>query len=179
MPEVRIRTARASDIPYLVGMNHSCESAYIWQMEMRREEKEVSISFREIRFPRPVTVIYPRSPTLLKDEWNRRGNILVAEVEEQVVGYLRFYEQGATESAWVTDLVVTPFLRRQSIATALLLAAQEWACERANRRMILEIPARCHPAIALARKLGFEFCGYHDNHYVNHDLALFFDKTLR
>ncbi len=179
MPEVRIRTVRASDVPQLVRMPHSCESAYVWQMEMQREAGGVEVSFREIRFPRPVTVLYPRSPTILADEWNRRGNILVAEVEEQLVGYLRFYEQSATQSAWVTDVVVTPLMRRQGIATALILAAQEWAQERANRRMVLEVPARCYPAIALARKLGFEFCGYHENHYVNQDMALFFDKALR
>lgn len=179
MPEVRIRTVRASDVHHLVEMPHSCESAYVWQLVVQRETGGVGISFREIRFPRPVTVLYPRSPTILEEEWNRRGNILVAEVEEQLVGYLRFYEQNATQSAWVTDVVVTPLMRRQGIATALILAAQEWAQERANRRMILEIPARCHPAIALARKLGFEFCGYHENHYVNQDVALFFDKALR
>lgn len=179
MPEVHIRAVRASDIPLLIQFDHSCDSEYVWQMEMRREAGEVSVAFREIRFPRAVTVTYPRSPALLKEEWNRRGNLLVAEVGEQVVGYLRFDERIATQSAWVTDVVVAPLLRRRGVATALVLAAEEWARERANRRMILEIPARCYPAIALARKLGFEFCGYHDNHFVNQDMVVFFGKSLR
>jgi len=178
MPEVRIRTVRATDVPLLIQLDHSCDSEYVWQMEARRAEGEISVMFREIRFPRPVTVVYPRSPALLKEEWERRGNMLVAEVNEQVVGYLRFYEQVTTRTAWVSDVVVAPTLRRQGVATTLILAAQGWAQERANRRMILEIPVRCYPAIALARKMGFEFCGYHDNHYPNEDMALFFDKTL-
>ncbi len=179
MPEVRIRTACAADIPCCMQIDHSCDSEYLWQMEMRREAGEVNVAFREIRFPRSVTVVYPRAPSLLQDEWSRRGNILVAEVGDQVVGYLRFDERLATQSAWVTDVVVAPLLRRQGIATALVLAAEEWARERANRRMILEIPARCYPAVALARKLGFEFCGYHDNHFVNQDMVVFFGKPLR
>lgn len=179
MPEVHIRTARAADLPFLMQIDHSCDSEYIWQMEMRREAGEVSVAFREIRFPRAVMVVYPRSPSLLKEAWNRGGHMLVAEVGEQVVGYLRFDEWLVTQLAWVTDVVVAPLLRRQGVATALILAAEEWARERANRCMILEISARCYPAIALARKLGFEFCGYHDNHFINQDMALFFSKVLR
>lgn len=179
MPEVCIRAARATDIPLLLQIDHSCESEYVWQMDVQREAGEVRVAFREIRFPRPVTVVYPRSPAMLKEEWNRRGNMLVAEVGEQVVGYLRFYERPVAQSAWVTDVVVAPLWRRQGVATALLLAAEEWARQRANRHMVLEIPARCHPAIALARKVGFEFSGYHDNHFINQDLVLFFGKSLR
>jgi RimJ/RimL family protein N-acetyltransferase len=31
-----------------------------------------------------------------------------------------------------------------------------------------------HPAIAMARKLGFSYAGYSDRYYVDQDIALFF-----
>jgi RimJ/RimL family protein N-acetyltransferase len=36
-----------------------------------------------------------------------------------------------------------------------------------------------HPAIQLAHKLGFEFCGYNDHYFSNQDIALFFSRPLR
>jgi RimJ/RimL family protein N-acetyltransferase len=35
------------------------------------------------------------------------------------------------------------------------------------------------PAIRLAQKSGFEFCGYNDQYYLNKDVALFFAKVLK
>lgn len=179
MPEVRIRPAIATDLPRLRQIDHSCDSEYLWQMEFRKEEGLVETVFRQVHLPRPVTVPYPRPLSMLAEEWEHRGGFLVAEVNGECVGYLRFNEKTAPQTAWVMDVVVTPPLRRQGIATALLLAAQTWAEERGNRQMVWEISSKCYPAICLARKLGFEFCGYNDHHYGNLDIALFFRKMFR
>ncbi len=82
-------------------------------------------------------------------------------------------------TTWVTDLVVDPSLRRQGIGSALLLAAQEWSAGRPDsRRLVLEIQPKNHPAVNLAQKLGFDFCGYNDHYFANHDLAIFFAKWV-
>jgi RimJ/RimL family protein N-acetyltransferase len=35
------------------------------------------------------------------------------------------------------------------------------------------------PAIRLAQKFGYEFCGYNDQYYINQDVALFFAKVYK
>ena len=69
--------------------------------------------------------------------------------------------------------------RRSGVAMALLESAQAWAESRAHRRLILEVQSKNVPAIRLAQKSGFEFCGYNDQYYLNKDVALFFAKVLK
>jgi ribosomal protein S18 acetylase RimI-like enzyme len=77
------------------------------------------------------------------------------------------------------DLVVTPEVRRQGAASALLMAAQAWAVERGVRRIVLETQSKNHPCIRLAQKYGYEFCGYNDQYYPTQDVALFFGRALK
>jgi GNAT superfamily N-acetyltransferase len=88
-------------------------------------------------------------------------------------------ENIAPLTAWVTDLVVIRRLRRQGIGSALLLSAQDWARGRGCFRLVLEMQPKNYPAICLAQKLGFDLCGYNDRYYTNHDIALFFAKSVR
>jgi ribosomal protein S18 acetylase RimI-like enzyme len=82
-------------------------------------------------------------------------------------------------ATWITDLVVALRLRRQGIGSALMLAAQEWASTRPeSRRLVVEIQPKNHPAVSLVQKLGFDFCGYNDHYFANHDLAIFFSKWV-
>jgi ribosomal protein S18 acetylase RimI-like enzyme len=113
------------------------------------------------------------------DDWSRRSALLVGLMNNALVGYISLMEGISPTTAWVTDLVVAPQVRRNGIASALILAAQDWARPRKNRRMILEMQSKNLPAIRLALKLGFEFCGYNDHFYSNQDIALFFAQFLR
>jgi len=36
-----------------------------------------------------------------------------------------------------------------------------------------------NPAIRMANKLGFSFCGFRDHYFPNQDLALFFSRFVR
>lgn len=179
MPQIEIRPAIASDIAYLVAIDHSYRSNYVWQMDVGGEENQVTVSFREVRLPRSVRVEYPRTPQGLVNDWSRRSAILVALINGRPVGYISLNENIAPTTAWTTDLVVGEEVRRQGIASALVLAAQEWAAGRENRRIILEMQSKNIAAIRLAQKLGFEFSGYNDHYYSNQDIALFFAHHLR
>ena len=77
------------------------------------------------------------------------------------------------------DLVVASRYRRQGIASELVLAAQSWSVQRKNHRVLLEMPSKNNPAIRLAQKLGYEFCGYNDQYYETQDIALFFGRLIR
>jgi GNAT superfamily N-acetyltransferase len=179
MPEVQIRTATATDIPVLMAFDHSCQTDYVWQMDIQREQGQIGAIFREIRLPRPMPVLYPRPVPALQESWNRRAGTLVAMIGEELVGYIRMSDLIQPHIAWLTDVVVTPRFRRQGIGMSLILAAQSWATDRKDNRALLEMVLKNFPMICLARKLGYEFCGYNDLYYESQDIALFFGRSIR
>lgn len=180
MPEIEIRPALASDLSSLVKIEHTYQSLYVWQMDRIVEDGQIVVNFRQTRLPRPMRVDYLGShPLLNEDNWSRYQAVFVATVAQQAVGYLGLSDQFAPKTLWVTDCAVREDMRRQGIGTGLVLAAQEWAAEHGFRRAILEMQSKNHPAIQMARKLGYEFCGYNDHYFPNQDIALFFSRPLR
>lgn len=179
MPEIEIRPAVPADLPVLAGLGHSYETQYVWQMDRAVEDGQTLVNFREVRLPRSVKVDYPYARTVLADEWGQQAVVLVAAIGSETVGYLRIKDRLIPNTAWVTDLVVKPQLRRQGIASGLILAGQDWSAQRGLRRFMIEMQSKNYPAICLARKLRFEFSGYHDHFYANQDIALFFSRFLR
>ena len=179
MPEIQIRRAVATDITILMAIDHSCQTDYVWQMDVQREEGQVGAIFREIRLPRSVSVPYPREVSTLPDSWDRRAGMLVAMIGEQIIGYIRMTDLILPKTVWMTDIVVSPRFRRQGVGTALILSAQSWAMDRKANRALVETPSKNSPMIYLARKLGYEFCGYNDMYYETQDIALFFGRSIR
>ncbi len=179
MSDIQLRPTVANDLSRLMGFNHSIMSESVWQLELRRDAGQVAAVFREVRLPRSITVTYPHNPFALADDWVRRSMMYTAYVGQDPAGYISLLERGADSVVWVTDLVVNEVNRRQGVGSALLTAAQEWASVRSHRRLILEMPSKNLPAIRIAQKFGFEFCGYNDHYYLNQDVALFFAKSLK
>ena len=179
MAPFEIRPVSVADIPRLIVLDHSCQSDYVWQLELRREAGQVAASFREVRLPRSIDVKYPRSPSTLSDEWMRRDVALVALEDGNPIGYLCATVEYASAVGWVTDLAVSPLHRRKGAASALLTAVQAWASERNVRRLILEMQSKNQAYIRLAQKFGFEFCGYNDQYYLTQDVALFFGRAIK
>lgn len=175
---IEIRPAVSTDLPRLMGMDHSVASEYVWQLDLRRDGGQISAGLREVRLPRPVSVAYPRNPFALADEWQHKSAVFVA-VDSSVVGYACILEQSASTAAWITDLVVLPDQRRRGIGSLLLKSANEWARERGSHMLIFEVQAKNQPAIRMAQKAGLEFCGYNDHYYANQDVALFFGRALK
>jgi len=179
MPEIEIRPANENDIPLLASIDHDYKSNYVWQMDLVHDESQFGVNFREIRLPRPMKVAYPRNPDGLIQDWESRSVVLVGILAGEPVAYISLSEGMAPTTAWVTDLVVDTTFRRQGIASALVMAGQEWGSQRRNRRLVLEMQSKNMAAIRMAQKLGFEFCGYNDHYYENQDIALFFAQFLR
>ncbi len=178
MEAIAIRHAVSSDIPTLMALDHGYSTEHVWQMTFQRGAGQIDVTFREVRLPRPMRVVYPRNPERLADEWTRRAVILVAELDEDVRGYLAIIEGPAPETAWITDCVVALRYRRQGIATHLLKSARTWCRERGMVRLYVEMQSKNYPAIALFGKAGFVFSGYSDNFYPDQDIALFFSQEL-
>jgi ribosomal protein S18 acetylase RimI-like enzyme len=162
----------------MIHIEHNSTSDYVWQLDLRKENGQVFAGFREVRLPRPISVTYPRDPLSLVEEWTQRSITFVALYGEELVGYSCILEHSHRTTAWITDLVVAADSRRQGVGTALLKAAQDWAFLQDDRNIFIEMPSKSYPAIRLALKLGFEFCGYNDHYYVTQDVALFFGRSL-
>jgi GNAT superfamily N-acetyltransferase len=178
MPEIEIRPAVQADIPQLAAIDHGYSSDYVWQMEIQAEEGQIGVSFRQIHLPRSVRVDYPRLPASLLKDWTERSGILVALLENHPIGYISLRLNISPATTWVSDLAVIRRLRRQGVGSALLLAAQEWSRQHGTYRIIVEMQPKNYPAICMAQKLGLDFCGYNDRFFANHDIALFFGKSL-
>ncbi len=179
MPEIKIRPATTSDLIILSGIIHSYWTDHVWQMDRHRDGGQVGVTFREIHLPRTIQVEYPRPVDFQGQNWFNGNKVFVADLADEPVGYLHLSESMLPGVAWILDLAVRPNLRRQGIATALLLAAQEWASGRNFRSLICEMQSKNYPAIRMMLKLGYEFCGYHEYYYENQDIALFFAYLLR
>ncbi len=177
MAAIQIRPVVAADLSALMGMDHTSTSEYVWQLELRRDAGQTVATFRDVRLPRAIKLAYPRDPFALADVWKHMAMLFVALSDKDPVGYacLTEHPRGA---GWVTDLVVTPPWRRRGVAGALLDAAREWADQRGHRRLFIEMQSKNQPAIRLAQKHGFEFCGYNDHYYVTQDVALFFARAV-
>lgn len=179
MPDVQLRLAVPSDISRLMALDHTISSESVWQLELRRDTGQLFATFREVRLPRPIALAYPHDKFALADEWPHKSLVLAAMIEPDPVGYIAIIERSAVSIGWVTDLVVGAQARRRGVASALLAAAQAWAQERGVRRLMLEMQSKNIPAIRLAQKHGYEFCGYNDHYYLTQDVALFFARAVK
>ncbi len=177
--DIKFRSALSTDMIRLVGIDHSCSSDYVWQLDLDKNLGEINVILREVRLPRSVQVQYPRDYLSLADEWKKSANTLVALSKGAPIGYIRFREQRTAESVWIIDLVVSTETRRKGVATALIQYVENWAIERENRQLFIEMSSKNHPAMSLATKMGFEFSGYNDHYYATQDIALFFGKLLK
>ena len=178
MPKIEIRPAISTDIPELVQINHHGQTDYVWPVNQVVNEGEITIQFRECAFrARCGWVSLPclGSASQLEGPGRPAGGL---PGRREAVGYIGLSDDHHPSTAWVTDLVVAPEFRRQGIATALLLAAQNWGIQRRLREMQLGVQSKNYPAIRLAVKLGFDFCGYNDHYYSSQDIALFFTRFL-
>lgn len=176
---ITIRPAIATDIPALISLDHSVQSEYVWQLEVRHESQQIGIALRQVRLPRPIHVEYPRNIFALPDEWHLKSAFWVILDEATPLGYLTLETDLALDLIRITDLVIAPPLRRRGLASRLLKTAQDWAIEHHLPRLMLELPAKNHPAISLAQKHLFEFCGYNEAYYPSRDVTLFFYKVIR
>jgi ribosomal protein S18 acetylase RimI-like enzyme len=105
--------------------------------------------------------------------------LLVALIEKNPVGYISLEQNPKLKTTRVKDLAIAMYHRRQKIGSLLVMTAQDWAQRHDSQRLILELQPKNYAAIQMAKKLGFELCGYNDHYFANQDIALFFSKWLK
>lgn len=179
MPSIEIRHAIASDIPFLMALDHAYTTEFVWQMDVQMGTEHIHTHFRRTRLPRSVRQEYPHDPAHLADDWTKKSGLLVAVLDGNPVGYVGMMLDVVPDSTLINDLVVMRRMRRQGVGTALALAGQDWAIHHQSRQVTLVMQSKNYPALRLAQKLGYEFCGFSDRYYPNQDIALFLSKSIR
>jgi len=177
MAEFEIRTTVSTDLARLTLLDHTIDTDYVWQLDLRRETGQVEVTLREVRLPRTVRLEHPRAASELPDTWHLRP-MLSAVKGLEAVAYVRFTDEIVPHAVWITDVVVSRPMRGKGLARKLIGAAEAWGLQRGLRRAIMEVQSKNAPAIRMAQKLGFEFCGYNDLYYSTRDVALFFARSI-
>lgn len=105
--------------------------------------------------------------------------LLVAECEQQVVGYILIIYHPGTRLARIYSLAVSPVLRGQGIAKALMLAGEQAARDDGRLYLRLEVSVDNTVAIKLYETLGYQKFGVHRDYYEDHKDALRYQKRIR
>jgi len=179
MPEIEIRSGSLHEIESLTTLEHGYYSDYAWQMNLERSFEKAQINFQRVRLPRRIFVPYPRNREDIFSDLDRVEQFLVARHKQLPVGYVKVMAEKEARVARVSDLVVSAANRRQGIASGLLLAVMDIVIKHDFRLLVLEMQSKNDPAITMASKLGFNFCGYRDHYFPNQELALFYSRFVR
>lgn len=179
MPEIEIRSGGPKDFSSLTAFEHGYYSEYVWQMSFDLSTEVAQTTFKRVRLPRRVFVSYPRNRNDIFMDYEKAEALLIAVLGDRSVGYIKVQAENNPKVARVTDLVVSAPMRQQGIASALILAVMNLATHRQFHNLVIEMQSKNDPAIKMANKLGFNFCGYRDDYFPNHDLAMFFSRFVR
>jgi ribosomal protein S18 acetylase RimI-like enzyme len=179
MPEITIRSVEAKDIESLSIFEHGYYTDYVWQMSLDINSEKVQTIFQRVRLPRKVFVSYPRKREVIFEDLDHVEAMLVADYDERPVGYIKLISDQKSGIARISDLVVSSPIRRQGIASGLVVAVMDLCTNRGFHTLIIELQSKNDPAIKLANKMGFNFCGFQDHYFQNQELALFFSRFTR
>ncbi|MGD8398081.1 MAG: GNAT family N-acetyltransferase [Anaerolineae bacterium] len=174
-----IRPADLADLNACLLIDHAAYTDHVWQMQVQEAESQMGVVFQTVRLPRRMQVEYPRNLEQLVEHWQLGETLLVAEHDGEVRGYIDMMSQAWQGAGWITNLAVERAYRRRGIGTALVRHARQWARGEGMHFLQAEATTKNYPALSFYRKLGFQFCGFHDHYYANQDIALFFVQTLR
>ncbi len=176
--QITLRAARSKDVPLLMRFDHGYTTDYVWQMDIREEDRSANINFRSIRLPRTMRVNFPRDPEVTLKDWKRFAVLIVAEVENTIEGYIALDYSPLPGVLHLADCVVTKYHRRQGVGTALMHGCLDWASQNHALRVMAEVQTKNDPGINFLRKHGFVHSGYNERYYLNNDIALYFMLSL-
>lgn len=179
-----IRDATAADIAPCLALAHAYTTEHIWQMTVQPEAAGWQVSFRTEHLPRSIEVPYPRDEKRLHLALPEDACFVVAEGRtadeaNHILGYLTLRYDPVHGNALVQDVVVDRPVRRYKIGTRLLNVARQWASEHQAWQLLIETQTTNYPSIQFCQASGFQFCGFNDRYYANHDIAVFFSQSLR
>lgn len=177
MAKIEIRQAVSRDINSAIVLDHTVDTEYVFQFDQKRDESLLQITFRRIQLPRSMTLAYPMDQYELKNNWQLHDLFLVALFDGKIVGFISGICAETPATLKIIDIVVDRVVRRQGIATALLMAAMTWGDGHDIKYYVTNTSPKNHAGISLLRKIGFIYCGYNENHYPGKQMAFYFELS--
>lgn len=111
----------------------------------------------------------PWSGQMLLSSLENGCTMIVAEQENQIVGYAGFYTSGD-----ITNIAVLPEFRGKGIGSQLVEAMQKEAKSKNINNLFLEVRVSNKIAIALYEKCGFKRINIRKKYYSNGEDALIY-----
>lgn len=176
---MNIRAAQPRDLEACAALDESFETEYVWQIESARHNGALALNFRTTRLPRSMRVSASLPREVIAEHFELGECFLVAEEHPRICGFIDVTTDRWERVAWVQRLTVAPDLRRHGIGSQLLREAMQWARAEGMRAIMASISSKHYPASMLFQRHGLAFCGYNDQYYHNHDIALFFSAKLK
>ena len=175
-----IRDGLATDIPVCLGLDHTYETEYVWQINIHGDNQQRNITLRRERLPRNMNATHPITENRLKHGLSTDHAFLVAAhaADAPPYAYLVMTQDPIDQSAHIRDVVVDTDYRRTGIGTRLVKVAHRWAMSRGIKRIFAETQTKNYPAIQLYLRTGYTFCGFNDQYFDNQDIAIFFCLEL-
>jgi [ribosomal protein S18]-alanine N-acetyltransferase len=134
---VKIRTATADDIPFLLQLELESTTAAHWTVEQYKN--------------------------LFQDGAGSRRLVLLVEREYVLLGFL--VAQHIASEWELENIVVSSGERRKGIGGRLLRALMDAACQSASESIFLEVRESNHPARRFYQKTGFQQAGLRKGYY--------------
>lgn len=176
-----IRDAVTADVEACLALDHHYKTDYVWQMTLSSEADNWQVLFRKERLPRSNKILYPADESRLRLALTPEVCYLVAvgKDEPTMLGYLTMSLQMMHQIALIQDIVVSHQFRRCGVGLRLLTIARRWALEHSAQQLLVETQTKNYPAIEFLQSQGLSFCGFNDQYFRNHDIAVFFGQSLR
>ena len=134
-------------------------------MEMNDLEDVLEVETASFTNPWPKEIFYQELV------YNQYGHYFVAEVEEQIIGYVGLWI--VLDDAQITNIAILPKYRGYSYGEKLFAYACQQAQSRGVRRLSLEVRASNTVAQRMYRKFGLVPGGIRKKYYTdNHEDAI-------
>lgn len=179
MAEIEVRMANPDDLPLLKEIRLNFDSDYVWKSQMLEDLDSYSISLQYIKLPKTIHVSFQEPDDARMEQMIMRREVLVAEYDGKVVGYLRLEQDENPNRLMLKTGGIHEDYRRRGIMKALLNVVQETAMRNHLTQLVVTVQAKNDPAIRLLTSQGFQFCGYQEFFFVNLEIALFYFKNIR
>lgn len=178
---MHIRPADLADIEAILALDHAYETDHVWQMSGHANPTEFDSVFRLVKLPRMIQVSYPHEAQSLRRVLHRCDYLWVMQgaAPRDLLGYIGMSHVPWQNTGWIPAFAVTASERRKGIGSQLLRAAIAQVKGAGLHSVTLDIQTKNYPATRLAQARGFRYCGYADNYYSSHDIALFFAYRIR
>lgn len=178
---MHIRPADLADVEAILALDHSYTTDHVWQMSGQSNTTEHDASFRLVKLPRHIQVLFPHAEATLRRCLHRCDYLWVMQgsTPREVMGYIGMALLPWHSTGWIPALAVAPDARRKGIGAQLLRAAIARAKADGLHSVTLDMQTKNYPATLMCQARGFRFSGFADNYYASQDIALFFAYRIR